>query len=105
MDLIWTAAIGAVIGWIVKASLDKLLARWRRRRAPLTDAQVKRFHRCRFAGAAVTLTWCVTMLGVIAGEADRINGPVDWAIITGLVTLAIYMARVARRRWRRLRKR
>ena len=105
MDLIWTAAIGAVIGWILKVILDNALALWRRRRAvPLTDAQARRFHGWRLAGAAATLGWCIAMLGVIAGEADRINGPVDWAIISALVVLAVYMARVARRRWRRFRR-
>jgi SNF family Na+-dependent transporter len=104
MEFIWTTAIGAVIGWIVKVILDKLTALWRRRRAALTSVQARRFHQIRFAIAAVTLAWCVVMLAISAGEGERINGPVDWALMAGLVVLTTYMARVASRRWRRLRE-
>jgi len=104
MKFIWMTAIAAVIGWIVKAIVDKLTALWRRRHAPLTSAQAKRFHQFRFATAAVTLAWCIVMLAVSAGEGERIDGPVDWAILAALFVLTTYLARVARHRWRRLRE-
>lgn len=105
MEFFLLAVLGAVIHWIVERLLDKLAARWGRRKTPLTMDQVKRLHRYRFGVAVLTLAWCLGMLALIVGQAERINGPLDWAIIVGLIALTVYMARVTRRRWRRLRER
>jgi uncharacterized membrane protein (GlpM family) len=98
------AFVSGLIAWMIGKLMDLLLDMWRRRRrTPLTNAQVKRYHRSRLIAAVVPLAWCLATLGWIAVNREVVVGPVDWTIIAGLVALAIYMARVARRRWLRLR--
>jgi hypothetical protein len=97
-----THVVGAVIAWPILRLLDWLFDMWRKPREPMTDAQVRRYHRWRLGSAVFTLAWCLGMLALIAGQHESVAGPVDWVILAALVALAVYMVRVTRRRWRRL---
>lgn len=72
MEWLLQAAAVAVGGWIVEKILNALLDRWRRRRtAPLTDAEVRRFHRRHFVVAAVMFGYVLVLLAIAGAEAIR----------------------------------
>jgi hypothetical protein len=108
MDAIWMAVAIAAAGWLTKKLLDWLsdyfAQRWRDRgRKPRTNAQVRRHHRNRlFVAIGYFVVSVVAALIAIVGifaAPDR--NPLEMLIVVGLVALAVYAWRVARRRWRR----
>jgi uncharacterized BrkB/YihY/UPF0761 family membrane protein len=104
MDWVLVAAASAAVAWIVENLMDFLLDFWRRRRAvPLTDAQVQRHHRIRFGFALAMLGYVLfvlVLLVAIAIESGLDAARALW--IAGAFALAIYLWRVAARRYRRL---
>ena len=97
-------AAGGVGKWLAEKALDALLERWRRRRAtPLTDAQVRRYHRWHFGVAVATLVYILLLLAIAGSEAiDRGVGTIDAVVLLALTALACYLWRVVRQRWRRI---
>jgi len=77
----------------------------RARRAPLTDAQVLAHHRRRFRLALVpcVVTAVAIVLSLATGTDAATRTPLWYVGMAVLIALGIYGARVARRRWRRLR--
>jgi hypothetical protein len=106
MEMVWSAALfvlGVIAQWLGDKLLDYLLKRWTTRRQPLTDAQVRRYHRRRFTAAAVLCAWFVLLLTFELAAASRPPQLGELVLIAATIAATVYMARVARRRWRRLR--
>jgi len=97
----------AAAGWVTKKLLDWLLdhfvGRWRNREKPLTHAQVRRHHWNRLFVAvgylvASVIAALIAIIGLFAAPA---RNPLEPLLVFGVVALAVYAWRVARRRWRR----
>jgi hypothetical protein len=103
MEWLLMTAGGAAVAWIVERLMEALWNRWRRPRRPLTDVEVHRHHRWRFGIAAAFLAWLLLVL-LLAGASALTGGlHTDSAVpLLLLGALAVYMARVTHRRWRRL---
>jgi hypothetical protein len=84
--------------------VDAPLARWRRRRAtPLTEWQVRRYHRWRF-GIAAALFACalLTLLTAVVLEIELGGDAGGEIALIALAALVLYLWTVLQRRWRRL---
>jgi hypothetical protein len=107
MDAIWMAVGTAAAGWLTKKLLDWLLdyfaRRWRDRGKPLTNSQVRRHHRNRLFVAVGYLVVSViaALIAIVGIFAAPDRNPLEVLIVVGLIALAAYAWRVARRRWRR----
>jgi membrane protein YqaA with SNARE-associated domain len=107
MDAIWIAVATAAAGWLTKKLLDWLLdyfvGRWPDRGKPLTNAQVRRRHRNRLIIAIgyLVVSVAAALIAIVAIFAAPNRNPLEVFIVVGLVAVAVYAWRVARRRWRR----
>jgi hypothetical protein len=103
MELLFLVIAGAFVEWCVEKVLDALESR--ERRASLTDAQVLRAHRRRFAAVAVLLGWTAVLGAISGGTAVATGTSVSLGLQTlVIVAFAIYTLRVTLRRWRRLKR-
>ena len=70
---------------------------------PFTDAQVRRSHRNRLfiAIGYLVVSVAAALIAIIAIFAAPNRNPLEVFVVVGLVALAVYAWRVARRRWRR----
>jgi membrane protein YqaA with SNARE-associated domain len=97
----------AAVGWVIKKLLDWLLdyfvGHWRNRGKPLTNTQVRRHHRNRLFVAVGYLVVSViaALIAIVGLFAAPARNPLEPLVVFGLVALAVYAWRVARRRWRR----
>jgi hypothetical protein len=98
----------ASLGWLVGKILDAVYKKLRNGsqgggRVPLTDAQVHRHDQVRVSIAALQLLWCLAWLGaVLASYYAHPSASLAVAALL-IAALCVYLTRVIRRRWRRLR--
>jgi hypothetical protein len=102
-NIVWTAA-AAAIGWLTETLLHWLLKMWRRRHEPLSADQLRRFYRRRFALALFIFAWMFATLLICAAGLYYATEPrpLDYAATTCVAIATVHLARIARRRWRRL---
>jgi membrane protein YqaA with SNARE-associated domain len=107
MDAIWISVATAAAGWLIKELpdwlLDNFAERRRNRGKPLTNTQVRRHHRYRLFVAIGYLVVSVVaaLIAIVGLFAVPDRNPLEALLVFGLVALAVYAWRVARRRWRR----
>jgi hypothetical protein len=97
---LWVAVFGGVVAWILGKTLDQLLDMWRRRKEPMTMAQVTRYHRVRFAIGFFTFLWLLVATLLALHYAAT---PFEYGVALSIGAVTVYFWRVARRRWRRMR--
>jgi hypothetical protein len=52
--------------------------------------------------AVLTLVWPDWIEGVFGVDPDQHNGTVEWALVAGCAVVAVVLAVLARREWRRV---
>jgi hypothetical protein len=72
---------------------------WRRRKEPMTTAQVARYHRARFAIGFFTFLWLLVATLLALHYAATLF---EYGVALAIGTMAVYFWQVARRRWRRM---